>query len=347
MSCYLITGATGFIGSHLTEMLVARGDTVRCLIRETSDISLLAPLGVEFVTGSFNDREFLREVVSGVDAVIHLAGQTTAFALSDLLRVNRDATYFLAEACASQATPPVHVVVSSIAAAGPVARNQVRMEYDAPRPVSNYGFSKRAGECAALLFADRVATSIVRPGMVFGERNTEMFPIFQSMAKMGSHVVLGPATPRVSLIHVADLCELLVRVAERGQRITVDEKLQAVSGDGIYFGVCDEAPSYARLGSILKRMIGKRGARQATLPSPLTWLLGGTVEVFARMLDRKMAFNLDKIREAQCESWECSVENVINDLEYEFPIRLKSRLEQTYRWYVNNHWLKETPRPSA
>lgn len=340
MNRYLITGATGFIGTHLTEVLVARGKTVRCLIRETSDTSLLENLDIDFVKGSLDDRRFLSESVRGVDVVIHLAGRTNAFTLGDLLEVNRDGTYYLAEACASQARPPVLIVVSSIAAAGPVARNQVRMEYDNPRPVSNYGFSKRAGECAALLFANQVATSIVRPGMVFGERNTEMFPIFQSMAVMGSHLVLGPATPRVSLIHVADLCELLVRVAERGQRIIVDDKLQAVSGDGIYFGVCDEAPSYARLGSILKRVIGKRGARQATLPSPMTWLLGVIFELVTRVLGSKVTLNLDKIREAQCESWECSVENVINDLEYEFPIRLKARLEQTYKWYRSNEWLR-------
>ena len=340
MSRDLITGATGFIGGHLAERLVDRGVEVRCLIRETSDTSLLDPLGVEFAKVGLHDRDLLNEAVRDVDVVVHLAGRTTAFALEELLKVNRDGTYFLAEACANQEIPPVHVVVSSIAASGPVARNQVRMEYDAPRPISNYGLSKRAGECAALLFAKRVPTSIVRPGMVFGERNKEMFPVFQSMAQMGSHVVLGPASPRVSLIHVDDLCELLVRVAERGQRITVDDNLQAVSGDGVYFGVCDEAPSYARLGAILKQVIGKRGARQATVPSPLTWLLGVAVEAVARLSGRPISFNLDKIREAQSESWECSVENVINDLNYEFPIRLRSRLEQTYQWYLANDWLQ-------
>jgi len=340
MCRYLITGATGFIGGHLAKKLVDQGADVRCLIRATSDSSLLDSLGVEIAKASLYERDLLREAVRDVDVVIHLAGRTTAFSLGDLLRVNRNGTYYLAEACANQEVPPAHVVVSSIAASGPVARNQVRMEDDAPRPVSNYGLSKRAGECAALLFANRVPTSIVRPGMVFGERNKEMFPVFQSMARMGSHVVLGPASPRVPVIHVEDLCELLVRVAERGQRITVDDKLQAVSGDGVYFGVCDETPSYARLGSMLKQVIGKRGARQATVPSPLTWLLGVTVEAFARLFGRSMSFNLDKIREAQSESWECSLENVINDLDYEFPIRLKSRLEQTYRWYLANDWLK-------
>ena len=142
------------------------------------------------------------------------------------------------------------------------------------------------------------------------------------------------------MIHVADLCELLIRVAERGQRVTVDDKLQAVGGEGVYFGVCDEAPSYARLGSTLKQVIGKRGARQATLPSPLSWLLGGIMETVARLSGTQVSLNLDKIREASCDSWECSIENVVNDLEYEFPIRLKRRLRQTYDWYVDNGWLK-------
>ena len=339
MSRYLITGATGFIGSHLAEMLVGQGHFVRCLVRESSEVSWLNSLRVELASGCFSDHHFLNETVSDVNVVFHLAGLTSAFTLKDLLKVNRDNTYYLAQACSQQQSPPIHVVVSSIAAAGPVARNRIRMESDSPRPISNYGFSKRAGECAAILFADRVPTSIIRPGMVFGERNTEMFPMFKSMAQLGSHVVLGPATPRVSLIHVADLCELLIRVAERGQRVTADDKLQAVGGDGVYFGVCDEAPSYARLGSILKQVIGKRGARQATLPSPLSWLLGGIMETVARFSGTQVSLNLDKIREASCDSWECSIENVVNDLDYEFPISLVSRLRQTYDWYISNGWM--------
>tara|TARA_B100002052_G_scaffold298989_1_gene334605 strand:- start:2293 stop:3312 length:1020 start_codon:yes stop_codon:yes gene_type:complete len=339
MSRYLVTGATGFIGGHLAEWLISNGDAVRCLVRATSDRSILEKLDVEFVECELLDHENLNAAVEDVDVVVHLAGRTSACSRAQLLRVNRDGTFSVAQACARQTSPPIHVVVSSIAAAGPVARNQIRMEHDLPMPISNYGFSKRAGECAALWFADQVPTSIIRPGMVFGERNVEMLPIFRSMATMGSHVVIGPASPRVSMIHVDDLCELIVRVAQRGRRATFADKHEVLSGDGIYFGVCDEAPTYARLGSILKNLLGKRGARQATIPSPISWMAGLIAEVIARMRGKQVSFNLDKVREAVADSWECSVENVINDLDYEFPIRLEERLQQTIDWYRLNDWI--------
>ena len=121
MSRYLITGATGFIGSHLAEMLVGQGHFVRCLVRESSDVSWLNSLRVELASGCFSDHRFLNETVSDVNVVVHLAGLTSAFTLKDLLKVNRDNTYHLAQACSRQQSPPIHVVVSSIAAAGPVA----------------------------------------------------------------------------------------------------------------------------------------------------------------------------------------------------------------------------------
>ena len=141
------------------------------------------------------------------------------------------------------------------------------------------------------------------------------------------------------MIHVDDLCELIIRVAQRGRRATFADKHEALSGDGIYFGVCDEAPTYARLGSILKNLLGKRGARQATIPSPISWMAGLIAEVIARMRGKQVSFNLDKVREAVADSWECSVENVINDLDYEFPIRLEERLQQTIDWYRLNDWI--------
>ena len=295
------------------------------------DRSIPEKLDVEFV-GDTGSREHQQRSKMLMWSSIWQAGRVPVH--EPVIASNRDGTFSAARHVLGR-----HHLLSmlwfTIAAAGPVARNQIRMEHDLPMPISNYGFSKRAGECAALWFADQVPTSIIRPGMVFGERNVEMLPIFRSMATMGSHVVIGPASPRVSMIHVDDLCELIVRVAQRGRRAIFADKHEALSGDGIYFGVCDEAPTYARLGSMLKNLLGKRGARL----KPVSWMAGLIAEVIARMRGKQVSFNLDKVREAVADSWECSVENVINDLDYEFPIRLEDRLQQTIDWYRLNDWI--------
>jgi dihydroflavonol-4-reductase len=74
----LVTGGTGFIGSHLTEALIQKGVQVCCLLRKTSDLKWLKDLPIEFVPGNCNDKASLEETVRGVDWVFHLAGATRA-----------------------------------------------------------------------------------------------------------------------------------------------------------------------------------------------------------------------------------------------------------------------------
>src|SRR5215471_16955099 len=71
----VITGATGLLGSHLAEQLVARGERVRALVRPTSDTSFLRPLGVELAVGDLNDPNSLRPAVADADVVYHCAAR--------------------------------------------------------------------------------------------------------------------------------------------------------------------------------------------------------------------------------------------------------------------------------
>ena len=69
----LVTGATGFLGSHVARQLVARGDSVRVLARPTSDLRALAGLAVERVTGDLRDLSSLERALEGVSCVFHVA----------------------------------------------------------------------------------------------------------------------------------------------------------------------------------------------------------------------------------------------------------------------------------
>ena len=340
MARYLITGATGFIGGHVAERLAGDGHQLRCLVRETSSLEILGPLGAELVYGSINDLDVVKSAVEGMDVVIHLAGMTSALRYQQMLSVNRDGSWNVARACASQARPPVLVLVSSIAAAGPVARGEVRSERDRPSPISNYGISKRAGEIAVECFADRVPTTIVRPGIVFGPRNRDFFPVFQSIANSRVHLVMGLAPPRISLIHVEDLVEILMRAVTLGRR--VDPVAGAPGrGEGYYFGVCDEYPDYARLGKILKHLLRKDGRGiPFFLPSPLSWLVGGLTQLVAALRGTSITVNLDKVREAHAPSWACSTGAVQRELDFHPAYDLACRLKQTGDWYRQQGWMK-------
>lgn len=333
----LVTGASGFIGQHLTAALARRGDQVRCLVRKSSQVDHLRTLGVELVYGDVTDPAACRAAVQGVDTVFHVAGLVAAFRPEEMMRVNRDGCFNIAQAAAEQAAPPVLVVVSSVAAAGPAAPGQIRIEGDPPAPVTQYGRSKLAGEEAARQFAARVPLSIVRPGIVIGPGNRELLPMFQAIRCFRVHAVPGWKSPPLSCIYVADLVEILLRAAERGTRVPVDG--EGHPGQGYYFAVAPEYPDYGELGRIVRPMVGRPWAWIVPLPPPLPQMLAKTNECLSRWRGKPDAFNCDKIREATSTSWACSHEAVKRDLHFEPPQNLAARLQQTVDWYRHEHWL--------
>src|SRR5688572_12537625 len=119
MAKVLVTGASGFIGGHLAEELLCRGEQVRCLVRRTSQLDSLPSADVEFAFGDVTDADSVAAAVKGVDVVYHVAGLTRTFRKPQFWQVNELGTANVARACARQETPPVHVFVSSIAASGP------------------------------------------------------------------------------------------------------------------------------------------------------------------------------------------------------------------------------------
>lgn len=227
MAVVLVTGASGFVGSHLVEALAERGDEVRCLVRRSSARGFLERLGVTLVEGDVTQPASLAAAVSGVDVVYNVAGMVSALRAVDQIRVNRDGVDNVARACAAQRDPPVHVLVSSIAAAGPAPRDGVRVEADRATPVSDYGRSKRQGELAAERWAARVPTTIVRPGIVYGARDRQLVLMFRSIARYHLHAVPCRLPPRLSFIYAPDLAQLLMEAADSGERLPSADELRA------------------------------------------------------------------------------------------------------------------------
>jgi len=341
MAKALITGASGFIGSALAGRLVDRGDDVTCLVRDTSDRSKLEPLGVRFAVGDVRDGDSMRAAVGGADVVYHLAGLVTAFRARDLMEVNANGFRNVVAACASRQTPPVLISVSSLAAAGPSPPDRARTENDEAHPVSHYGESKRAAELIAEEYAARVPITIVRPPIVFGEGDPLMCGVFRSIFRYGIHVALGVGRSHYSLIHVRDLVDSFVMCAERGTRLAAPGSDPATCPPpGYYFVATDEQPTFAELGLLIGRSLGRQSVRILKSSGPaLLWPAAALAEIVARLRGQPYIFNFDKVREARAGNWVCSTSTIRHDLGFSPQAPFMDRLRQTADWYRQQNWL--------
>ena len=190
-----VTGATGFVGPHLMAALARRGCSLRLLIRRWSPLPPMAGVDAEVVWGDLADEAALRALVTGVDAVVHLAGLIKARRQEDFFSVNRDGTARLS----ALAPDTPFILLSSLAAREP--------------HLSPYAASKRAAE--ETLSSQRSGHWLaLRAPAVYGPGDRETLAYFRS-TRWG--IALQPAVPgaRLSLIHVADLAEALALAVER------------------------------------------------------------------------------------------------------------------------------------
>ena len=325
MRC-LITGAAGFVGSHLAEELIAQGNQVRCLVRQTSNLVWLKSLPVELARGDVLTPESLRSAVDGVEKVYHVAGLTRAFAEDDYVRVNAGGTGNLLEAClASGGRLNRVVVVSSLSAAGPGAPGRAICEDDPPRPLSRYGRSKLQAERVAATFSDRLPISVVRPAAVYGPRDRDTLLLFE-LANWG----LCPITWRqrvFSLIDVRDLARGLIAAGEGPCR-----------AGRIYNLANPKSETLDRVTHMIARSVGRR-ALTVRLPAAAFYASGAVRELAARARGRPGIFDREKARELAQPNWVCDTSRARDELAFEARVPTEQGICDAARWYRAAGWL--------
>jgi 2-alkyl-3-oxoalkanoate reductase len=189
-----VTGATGFVGSHLLAALARHGWKLRVLIRRWSPLPSLAGIDAEIVWGDLADEPALRRLLIGADAVVHAAGLIKARRSAEFQVVNRDGTALLA----ALAPDMPLLLLSSLAAREP--------------QLSPYAASKRAAE--EVLARRGGPWLAVRAPAVYGPGDRETLAYFRAVAR---GLAPQPNVPdaRLSLIHVADLAEALALALEK------------------------------------------------------------------------------------------------------------------------------------
>jgi nucleoside-diphosphate-sugar epimerase len=333
-SSALVTGGHGFLGSHVVDLLLEQGFSVRCLLRPERGGEVFGDRPVEVVRGDLRRAEGLEEAVREVDYVFHVAGLTAARSPAQFRAVNVDGTRRLAAAVA-RAAPRCRrfVYVSSQAAAGPSFDGRAIPEERSPRPVSHYGRSKLGGERVLGPALGGVPGTIVRPPAIYGPRDEGILPFFQ-LASLGLSAGLEGRGRRFNLLHARDVADGILAAARA-------EAARA----GVYFLVDAEGGyGHAELAAALGRAFGRR-LRRIPVPDLVLELAGVLTDEVAVLTGAVPIFCRHKARELLTRWWLGSPERAERDLGWRARIDLAEGLAETARWYAERG-LVRAPRSS-
>jgi nucleoside-diphosphate-sugar epimerase len=321
-----LTGATGFVGGHLVDRLLAGGHAATALVRSPAKAAGLEARGVTLVRGDLDDAGALRQGMAEADVVIHVAALTGAVNEAEFLHANRDGTANVVAAAQAAPKRPRVVYVSSMAAGGPARRGAPRQGAGDDRPVTMYGRSKLAGETA--LRATGHPVVILRPPTVYGPRDADnLLTVFQA-AKVGVAPVFGDGSMEMSAIYVIDLADACIAAA------TSDRAL-----GGTFYVNHPEVVTSAEL----VRRIGRTMGREVRLVGIPEWAARGILTLtgaFAAAFQRKTILRADKANEFYQEAWTGDPTPFTAATGWQARVDLTTGLADTYRSYREAGWLR-------
>ena len=325
----LVTGSSGFVGSHLVEELIHRGDSVRILLRPGRGVSKwLRDLPVEISEADYEDTPSLRKAVSGVDTIFHIGGVTKGVTIEDYYRGNAETTLNILNAAAAlKKKPSRFLLVSSHAMMGPaLSPDCPSREDDIPRPVEAYGKSKLAAELIARSFSHIIPVTIVRPPSVYGPRDRDCFELFRQIKK---HINLffGNAGKLTGLIYIDDLIRGIITAATSRKAI-----------NRAYFLCAEEGITWRELQRKIKEGSGT-WAVNLHIPAFTTKIAALFGELKMKITGKAVLINKQKVKLSQPSLWSLSGERARRELRFIPGIPLEEGIRRTWQWYRENKWL--------
>jgi nucleoside-diphosphate-sugar epimerase len=335
-----LTGATGFIGSHLAEYFSRKGYQVICGVQHTSDITFLRNLPVKIVYADVTNFSELVSVTKGVDAVVHAAGKVTDWGRwNDFHEINVNGTRNVLMACLANGVKRV-IVTGSVSCYGEENSDIPKDEQSMFKPHYPYFMGKiwpsgmnyyRESKAMAIIEAEKLAAKyganliVIHPVWVYGEREfSSGFYEYMKFAK--SWVPFGPGCRKnkFHVVYVRDLCEayeLALRKAPDGFQSYIIGNPQVNFQDEIFRMICREM-----------------GVRKPwNLPKALIWPVGLLAEVMARLFGARHAPFLSRARvNLFYDSIQFSTKKAEKELAFYPRYSLEEGIKNTVRWYKEN-----------
>ena len=328
MKKILITGASGFVGSHLVEEALNRDLEVYAGVRKTSSRQFLKNKNIHFFEMDFTNKKELKEKFNKAkfDFIIHNAGVVSVPKLQDYFTINFDYVKNLIEAL-NNTLPEKFIYMSSLASYGPASSSDLSdflTEGRKPKPINTYGKSKLKSE-GYIKSINNLPYIIFRPTAIYGPREKEILTFFKLINK-NIEGYIGNKKQHLTFIYVKDLAKTILDAALS----KVSQKSYFIS-DGKHYSQND-------LGKYAKQFLNKKTLRfhvPVSLVRSIAWLL----EQPAKLTGNYPALNLEKVRILESMNWKCDLTALKEDLNFRPQYDLERGLEETIEWYKKNKWL--------
>lgn len=324
----LVTGGSGFLGSHVAEQLALAGHTVRALVRKSSNRKFLQSLAnVELFEGAVEDRASVDRATEGVDAVVHSAGLVKARTEADFFACNTQGTVNLLEAAIAHAPNLKRFVhISSLEACGPSFDGKP-VPLDQEKPVTAYGRSKLAAEKACIERRAKLPVVVLRPAAIYGPRDVEILEAFRAVRKR-QYPVIGDGTMIGSYTFGPDCARAALRAIEKD-----------VPSGSVYF-VDDGAPltMAEAMGQLLPEAVGTKPLVKMGIPFPVLRIASLGVETYGKLRKKPVMLTREKVAMLS-HHWVCDSSKTKTDLDWQPTMKFTDGLRLTARWYEENGWL--------
>jgi len=314
----LVTGASGFLGSHICEVAHDAGYEVHALIRKTSSYRWLKHEWLNIHVVELNDRKTLSSILKDIDAVIHNAGTLWGA----YHKVNTEGTRVVAEE-STKVGIKRFVYVSSLAAGGSSKGPYAKDGGEPDNPISPYGHSKRDAEQLLYNLRGKLHVVILRYPMIYGPRDTQGLRLFKTF-KIFINPSVGLRRRYISAVYVKDAARAAVRA------------LFAPVSSGSCYNISDGADyTFNKLYKVVGKVWGRKALR---IPVPFDLIMFGAWLV-NDFLKGKTAFNPDQMGMFRERYWLVSPERAIRELGWEPQVSIYEGVRQTIHWYKEKGWL--------
>jgi nucleoside-diphosphate-sugar epimerase len=323
----VVTGANGFVGSHLVDVLIDKGFAVRCIVRESSNLRWLEGKAVEINNCGLFDKEGLSKALNDVTYVFHVAGVVKAKNEEGYFKGNVETTRILLEAALeNKDSIERFIVLSSQTVTGPSLDGKPVTEETECKPITTYGRSKYEQEKLALSYSDKLPVTICRAPAVYGERDTEIFIYFQNFAK-GLTTTIGFDKKVLSLIHAIDLVEGFFKAAVSENTVG---KVYFISSEKFY--------SWPEVNAVTSKVLNKKVIK-IPVPHLMVYTIAAVAQFFSMFSSKAATLNLEKAKDIVQHAWICDTSKAMKDFDYKQNISIEAGIKRTVDWYKEMKWI--------